>query len=51
MLTERQKRKYLDKLPFLLSHAVIKCFFDLFPSSMMRFNKAFGVKVVKLVFF
>ena len=43
--------KMMQKLPFIYIQASVKGFFKVFPSSQLMFNKEFGLKIGKHVFY
>ena len=45
-----EKEIITEYLPFVLGYAVIKSFYYTFPSSLVMFSKAFGIKVFQHIF-
>ena len=50
-LTKREKRTLLKEIPFILSLAVFKALWEIFPSSREGFTRRFSFKIIKLWYF
>jgi hypothetical protein len=50
-LSISDKQKNLTLVPFVLAHAYINVFYDMFPTSRALFSREFGLKVFRLCIF
>ena len=50
-LSQDEKNSLLKYIPFVISYCVIKVHLSVFPSSREYFDKEFGLKIIKLVFY
>lgn len=50
-LTKEEKNVYLERIPFVLSHALYLAFVDTFPSSRVHFTPDFALEIFSMVLF
>ena len=49
-LSKEEKNVYLERIPFVLSHALFTAFVDVFPASRVQFTPEFALDIFSTVF-
>lgn len=49
-MTKEDREACIEKIPFIISHAIVRAFFETFPSSRLHFDIKFAIEVFQIIF-